>query len=173
MALRPGRTMRAVTRPWTRVSYKVPRKSYVKGVPASKIQQFEMGNREGEFDTVLYLIAKQAVQIRHNALEAARVVANKYLEKKLGSQKYFFKVLVYPHQVYREKPIATGAGADRYSQGMRLAFGKPAGRAVITYPGQRLVELRINKEHLEIGKEALRKFGSKIPTKVRIIVEAG
>lgn len=171
MALRPGRTMRRIERPYTRVSYKVPKKSYVKGVPGSKLQQFEMGNREGEFDTILYLVAKQAVQIRHNSLEAARIVAHKFLEKRLGSQKYFFKILVYPHHVYREKPIATGAGADRYSQGMRLAFGKPAGRALQTHPGMRIVELRIDKENLEVGKEALRKFGLKIPTKVRIVVE--
>ena len=171
MALRPGRTMRRIERPYTRVSYRVPKKSYVKGVPGSKLQQFEMGNREGDFDVILYLVAKQAVQIRHNALEAARIVAHKFLEKRLGSQKYFFKILTYPHHVYREKPIATGAGADRYSQGMRLAFGKPAGRALQTYPGMRIVELRISKENLEIGKEALRKFGLKIPTKVQIIVE--
>ena len=170
MALRPGRTVRAKKRPYTRVSKKVPRKSYVVGVPFPKTHQFEMGNREGSFDTILYLLAERGVRIRDQAIEAARVVSHKFLERTLGSSNYFFKILVYPHDVIREKPIATGAGADRYSQGMRLSFGKPVGTAVQTYPGQKLVELRINKENLNTGKEALRKFGLKISTPVRIIV---
>ena len=124
MALRPGRTVRKIERPYTRVSKKVPRKSYVVGVPFPKIHIFEMGNKEGDFDVTLYLIAKNAVQIRHNAMEAARIVAHKFLEKKIGTSNYFMKILVYPHHVLREKSIATGAGADRFSQGMTLSFGR-------------------------------------------------
>jgi large subunit ribosomal protein L10e len=131
-----------------------------------------MGNRLGEYDTVLYLVAKKSVQIRHNALEAARIVAGKFLEKMLGTE-YFFKILMYPHHVIREKPIATGAGADRYSQGMRLSFGQPAGIAVQIKKDKKLVMLKIKKENLDIGKKALKKFGLKISTPVRIEVEQG
>jgi large subunit ribosomal protein L10e len=170
MALRPGRTVRKIERPYTRVSKKVPRKSYVVGVPVPKIHQFEMGNRMGEYDIVLYLVAKQPVQIRHNALEAARIVATNFLEKMLGTN-YFLKILLFPHHVIREKPIATGAGADRYSQGMRLSFGQPSGTAVQIKEGQRLLMLRIKKENLEIGKKALKKAGLKISTPIRIVAE--
>ncbi|MEM5802166.1 MAG: 50S ribosomal protein L16 [Candidatus Aenigmatarchaeota archaeon] len=170
MALRPGRTVRRIERPYTRVSQKVPRKSYVVGVPFPKTHQFEMGNKNGVFDAILYLLADKSVQIRDNAIEAARVTAHKFLEKKLGGNNYFMKILKYPHHVIREKPIATGAGADRYSQGMRLAFGKPTNRAIQAIKGERLVELRLNKDKLEIGKEALKKFGSKISTPIRILV---
>lgn len=171
MALRPGRSMRRIERPWTRVSAKVPRKSYVAGVPQLRLHMFEMGNREGSFDLTLYLVAKQAVQIRDQALEAARIVAQKFLESKLGIVNYFFKVLVYPHQVIREKPIATGAGADRYSRGMAQAFGKPVTSAVQTKANERLMMLRISKNNLEIGKQALKKAGLKISTPTRIEVE--
>lgn len=172
MALRPGRTVRRIERPYTRVSKKVPRKSYVVGVPFPKTHQFEMGNSQGEFNTFLYLVAKNSVQIRDQALEAGRVVANKFLESKIGSSNYFMKILTVPHHVLREKPIATGAGADRYSQGMRLSFGKPVGLALQVKEGQKLVELRINKENLEVAKAALKKFGSKLSTPTRIeIVE--
>lgn len=170
MALRPGRTARKIERPYTRVSKKVPKKSYVVGVPVPKIHQFEMGSRMGEYDTTLYLVAKQSVQIRHNALEAARVVAGKFLEKMLGTN-YFFKILLFPHHVIREKPIATGAGADRYSQGMRLSFGTPSGTAVQIREGQKLILLRIKKENLEIGKKALKKAGLKISATTRILEE--
>jgi len=172
MALRPGRTVHRIERPYTRVSQKNPRKSYVKGVPFPKIHQFEMGNKNGNFDAVLYLVAKESKQIRHNALEAARVVAHKFLEKKLGAENYFMKILKYPHHVIREKPIATGAGADRYSQGMRLAFGKPAGVAVQVFAGEKLAMIKTKKESVKIAKEALKKFGLKIPTPISIVVEA-
>jgi len=168
MGLRPGRSIRTIERPYTRTSKSVPRKSYVVGVPFPKTHQFEMGNKAGNFDTVLYGIARDAVQIRDPAIEAARIVSHKFLETKLGATNYFMKILVYPHQVIREKPIATGAGADRYSQGMARAFGKPATTAVQTSKGKRLVELRIHKNNLETAKLAIRKFGLKISTPVRI-----
>jgi len=169
MALRPGRTVRRIERPYTRVSKRVPRKSYVVGVPFPKTHQFEMGTK-GEYDLTLNLISKRAVQIRDNALEAARVVVHKFLEAKIGTN-YFLKILVYPHHVIREKSIATGAGADRFSQGMRLGFGRPSGWAVQVKENQRLMTLRINKENLEIGKAALKKVGLKISTPARIEIE--
>lgn len=172
MALRPGRTMRRKEKPYTRVSYKIPKRSYVKGVPQPRIRHFEMGNRKGDFDTIVRLIVKSDAQIRHNALEAARIVAHSFLSKKLGTSNYFFKILKYPHHVIREKPIATGAGADRYSQGMRLAFGKPAGTAVQVSKGDELARVMVNKNNVEVAKKALKKFGYKIPTGVQIIVES-
>ena len=168
MGLRPGRAMRTIERPYTRVSKSVPRKSYVVGVPFPKTHQFEMGNRTGDFDTVLYIRAKRAVQIRDQSIEAARIVTNKFLDTIVGPTNYFMKILVYPHQVIREKPIATGAGADRFSQGMARAFGKPVTTAIQTKEDERLVELRIANKDLETGKIALRKFGLKIPTPIRI-----
>jgi len=169
MALRPGRTVRTVKRPYTRVSQKVPKKSYVVGVPFGKIHQFEMGDSKGNFDKLLYLTAERRVQIRDNALEAARIVSNKFLDAKLGPTKYFMKVLIYPHNVIREKPIATGAGADRFSQGMRQSFGKPSGRGAQVHEGQRLVMLRVAREDFEMGKKALKKFSLKISTPARIL----
>jgi len=170
MALRPGRTVRSIERPYTRVSKKVPRKSYVVGVPFPKTRQFEMGLKDGVFEITCYLVSEDNAQIRDNAIEAARVIAHKFLESKLGSQNYFMKILVYPHHVLREKPIATGAGADRYSQGMAQAFGKPVGTAVQAKKGKKLVMLAVNKKNLEVAKEALKKFSSKISVRTRIIV---
>lgn len=171
MGLRPGRTTRDIRRPYTRVSKRVPRKSYVVGVPFPKTHQFEMGNRTGNFDTRLFLVAERAVQIRDNAMEASRIVGHKFLETKAGPTSYFMKILVYPHQVMREKAIATGAGADRYSQGMAHSFGKPSGTAVVTKVGQRLFEVRINHQHLSLAKIALKKIGLRISTPTKIEVE--
>jgi len=112
------------------------------------------------------------VQIRHNALEAARVVSHKFLEKKVGgSNNYFYKILVYPHNVLREKSIATGAGADRFSQGMRKAFGRPSGRAAIVKPGQRLIMVRVNKEHVQAARQALKRASSKMRCRTTVEVK--
>ena len=168
-ALRPGRSMRTIDRPWTRFSVKKT-KSYIPTMPAQKMHQFMMGETNGSFDATLKLVAREPAQIRDNALEASRIVATNFLEKKLPKN-YFVKYLLFPHQIIREKPIAQGAGADRYSRGMKLAFGKPAARAVQIHQGQTLLDLHVNKSNIVIGKRALKKASLKLPTPMRIVVE--
>jgi large subunit ribosomal protein L10e len=170
MGLRPGRTTRRLERPYTRVSRKKPRKSYVVGVPFSKIHIFEMGNPTKKYDTCLHLVVGHPVQIRDNALEAARIVSNKLLERKILDN-YFFKILVFPHHVLREHSMATGAGADRFSSGMRHAFGKPAGRAARLMYGQKIMTLKLDKKNLDIGRMALKRATKKLPVHCRIEIE--
>ena len=162
MTLRPGRATRRLKRPWTRISKKKPRKSYVVGAPFARIHIFNMGNPNKEYNVALHLVATHSCQIRDNALEAARIVSNKFLEKKIPDN-YFYKVLVYPHNVLREHSMASGAGADRFSTGMMKAFGKPSGRAARIFVGQRLMTLMIDKKNLEIARLALRRANKKLP----------
>ena len=169
MALRPGRCYRKHQRPNTRQSQRKPRKSYVKGVPKPKITEFELGTK-GEYEHKLYLIARSTVQIRHNALESARIAVVQTLEKNLGKgASYFLKIRVYPHHVIRENALATGAGADRFQQGMRHSFGKPIGTAAQVREGQTLIEVKTN--NADVGKMALKKASYKLPTPCRIVIE--
>jgi len=168
-ALRPGRSLRAIERPWTRFSTRKT-KSYIPTMPAGKMHQFLIGEVNNNFDTKLELVARRPAQIRDNALEASRIVATNFLEKK-APKGYFLRFLLYPHQIIREKPIAQGAGADRYSRGMKLAFGKPAGKAVQIHEGQTLLTLQMNKNNLVLGKQALKKAALKLSTPMRIVVE--
>jgi len=170
MTLRPGRTTKRLKRPWTRVSKKKPRKSYVVGAPFARIHIFNMGNPNKQFDTHLHLVASHSVQIRDNALESARIVSNKFLEKIIPDN-YFFKVLVFPHNVLREHSMATGAGADRFSSGMRLAFGKPSGRAARIMKNQKLMTLMIDKKNLDVGRLALKRASKKLPIHCKIEIE--
>ncbi len=167
--LRPARTLRRLERPWTRFSTKKT-KSYIPTVPAGKLHQFMSGEANGNFDTVLNLVAKEGSQVRDNALEASRIVATNFLEKKVPKN-YMIKFLLYPHQIVREKPIAQGAGADRYSTGMKLSFGKPEVKAVQLHKDQALITLRVNKNNLIIGKAALKKASLKLPVPMRIVEE--
>ncbi len=166
--LRPAKCYRKLERPFTRQSRKKPRKGYAKGVPGKKINKFEVGDPNKSFSLTAELVAKDGVQIRHNALEAARVTANKYLTKILGNE-YFLKVLVYPHHVLRENPTATGAGADRFQTGMRKAYGRTIGTAAQVKPGQRVMQIRADKTQRMVLKEALRRASSKLPTKTTIV----
>ena len=171
MGLRPSRCYTSVHRPYTRQATHVPRKGYVKGVPKPKITEFELG-KKGEYDKKLFLLSQHDIQIRHNSLEAARVAAVQFLEKKIGkSGNYFFRIRVYPHHVLRENALATGAGADRFQQGMRHSFGKPIGTAAQVSIGQKLIEVQVNNAFVDIAKKALKQARYKLPTTCKIIVE--
>ncbi len=166
--LRKFSAYQKLERPYTRVS-KFSKKNYVRGgFPQIKIVRFDMGNPKGNFDLTLRLNAQKSMQIRHNAFEAARMTSNRLLEKNLGKA-YHLKIKVFPFHVLRENPLAAGAGADRMSTGMKKSFGKPIGSAAQVSVGQTLFELRVNKEHLKLAKEALNRAAKKIPCSCKII----
>ncbi len=167
MAIRPARCYRKLERPNTRQSKRKPKKGYVKGVPYPKITKFETGNSKKSFDSKAYMVSRDSAQIRHNALESCRITTNSILSGSLGEE-YFMKILIYPHHVMRENPLATGAGADRYQTGMRLSYGNPIGLAARVKAGQRLVEVRFNKGKEADVKKALKTASSKLPVKTII-----
>ena len=172
MGIRPGRTIREPRRAWSRTAKRVASKAFVKGVPDARIHMFEMGSpsKKSQFDVQIDLVAQGHVQIRDNALESARVSANKLFEKKILPENYFFKVRVYPHQCLREHTMATGAGADRISSGMRLSFGKPSGRAAVVTDGQAVMTVYTTKKFREDGWKGLERAAKKMPGS-SIIVE--
>ena len=144
------------------------RRKYIGGVPNNRIMQFHVVNRRaaetGEFLMELNLIADESCKIRHTALEAARVISNSTIRKAAGAQNYALRIHTYPHHVLRENKQATGAGADRVSQGMRCAFGKNVGTAARVKRGQRIISLKFTPEHYLVAKDALRKASMKLPT---------
>ncbi|MEM1627830.1 MAG: 50S ribosomal protein L16 [Desulfurococcaceae archaeon] len=147
------------------------RREYIPGIPPPKISKFEMGKLNNDYAYELKLIAKEAGQIRHNALEAARVIALKTISSVIGETEFYLKVVIYPHHVLRENKMMAFAGADRLQDGMRLAFGKPIGTAARVYPGQEILILRVKAEHLDLGKKALKIAASKLPLPTSIVVE--
>ena len=146
------------------------RKEYMGGIPAVRVSQWDLGDLKTKFPLKLHLIAVEQCQIRNIALEAARISANRYLAKKAGNN-YHLKLRLFPHNVLRENKIATGAGADRISEGMRAAFGGAVGLAARVHPGTKILTIETLPEHLVDAKIALRKGGVKLPTPWRIEVE--
>jgi len=143
------------------------------GVPGSKIVTYDMGNLKDEFPIQLTLVAKEECQIRHSALESARIAANRLLLDTAGISNYHLKIRVYPHEVLRENKQATGAGADRVSQGMRLAFGKAIGTAARVRRGQQIMSVYTNPANFKLAKKSLVSAGYKLPTPISLVVEKG
>jgi large subunit ribosomal protein L10e len=79
----------------------------------------------------------------------------------------------FPHQILRENKQATGAGADRVSQGMRLSFGKNVGTAARVKRNQRVISIKTEPEFYSAAREALRKASCKFPTPCTIKVVKG
>lgn len=155
---------------YTRVSSN-PGDSFITGIPANKINLYDMGNLTAEFNTQLSIASVKDIQVRHNAMEAARIIVQKNLEKTLGVSNFHFKVNTYPHHVIRENVMATGAGADRVQQGMRQAFGKPVGRAARLHTGQALFTVYVNDNPVTVKfvKKVLRIAMKKLPGPMRLV----
>ena len=64
----------------------------------------------------------------------------------------------------RENKQATGAGADRVSQGMRCAFGKTVGTAARLKRNQTILSIQTTPEFYLVAKDALRKASMKFPS---------
>lgn len=147
------------------------RREYMGGIPASRITQFVLGNKKGDFPVKISLIANERCQIRHNALESARITVNRALEKNVGATNYRVRIIVYPHVVLRENKQATGAGADRVSQGMRAAYGKIVTTAAEVKQNQAIMTVETTEQNISAAKNALRKAGMKMPSPCKINVE--
>lgn len=161
---------RSHDKPYTRFS-KYKKLSYVRARPVCKVVRFEGGEFGKKYDYRLSLVSTARIQIRDNAIEAARQSMGRLLEKTLGKTGYYMQVRMYPHHVLRENPLASGAGADRLSTGMAHSFGKPIGIAAQVNEGQPMFSVLINKENIELGMKSLKRASHKLPCKLKILVE--
>ncbi len=151
------------------------RREYMGGIPGSKIVQFDMGNLSQEFPVEVNLIVDETCQIRHTALEAARISINRKLLKEIGRMNFHLKLRVFPHHVLRENKQATGAGADRVSEGMRLAFGKAVGTAARVEGDQIIFTTYTTPQYADKAKVAMKSGGHKLPSPsyITIVEKAG
>jgi large subunit ribosomal protein L10e len=76
---------------------------------------------------------------------------------------------VFPHHVLRFNPIATGAGADRFSQGMKKSFGRPLGVAARVKKNQKVMSAFTQKNSEKVVKEAFRKASMKLPCQCKVV----
>lgn len=168
--LRKASAYRRIERPYTRKS-KYRAKSFVRSNPNNLIVKYEMGDTKKHFPWVVQLVSQEPIQLRHNCLESARKSANRLLETKLGKTGYRFRIKAFPHHVLRENPLASGAGADRMSTGMKMSFGKSIGLAAQIRKGQTILEFEVNEKDLGVAKTAAARANNKFACSTRIVVE--
>ena len=147
------------------------RLKYIHGSPTPKVSKFNMGDLSTHFARRVHLVSRENVQIRHNALESARVSANKVLFDKYGETGYRLQLCVYPHIILRENKMIATAGADRLQEGMRRAFGKPTGRAARVHDGQSILIVYVPEDGVDTARKALETASTKFPMRSRITVE--
>jgi len=160
MARRPWRIFREIERPYTRFSYS-KQLNKIPGAPSSKLRMQVMGDKSRlpkDWKYAGHLISLLNIQISDYSLEAVRVNLLKHLESEVKN--FLFIIRKYPHHVVREHPIVyggTGVAADRISQGMRLAFGRPKYRAAQIYRGDIVLSIYFDNENfLGLVKNLLR-----------------
>jgi len=123
-----------------------------------------------DFPLSVHLVSDEYEQISSEALEAARICANKYLVKSAGKDAFHLRVRVHPFHVLRINKMLSCAGADRLQTGMRGAFGKPQGTVARVNIGQVLLSVRARDTHKEKVIEALRRAKFKFPGRQKIFV---
>jgi large subunit ribosomal protein L10e len=146
---------------------------YLRGVPEAKIRIFDVGAKTApvdEFSHVVHMFCDEEEQLSSEALEAARISANKYLTNKAGKTAFHMRVRAHPFHVVRGNKMLSCAGADRLSQGMRHAYGKPMGLVARVHIGQILVSIRCKEVHLVHAVEALRRAKFKFPGRQKIVI---
>jgi large subunit ribosomal protein L10e len=167
MARRPARCYRyCKNKPF-------PKSRYNRGVPDSKIRIYDLGRKRAsvdEFPLCVHLVSNELEQLSSEALEAARICANKYITKVSGRESFHMRVRVHPFHVLRINKMLSCAGADRLQQGMRGAWGKPQGLAARVNIGQIILSVRTKDNNKDVVIEALRRSRYKFPGQQKIII---
>lgn len=166
--LRKAVAYRKIERPYTRKS-KYRALNYVRSSPNNLVVKYDMGDTTKTFPLRLALVSEDDLQIRHNALEASRKTANRALEKAFGPKGFRLSFRVFPHHILRENPLATGAGADRMSTGMKMSFGKAIGLAAQVKKNKPILEVSVDPQNEAKARVALKRAGSKYACTTRVV----
>ncbi|XP_059994413.1 large ribosomal subunit protein uL16 isoform X2 [Lagenorhynchus albirostris] len=93
-----------------------PKSRFCRGVPDAKIRIFDLGRKKAkvdEFPLCGHMVSDEYEQLSSEALEAARICANKYMVKSCGKDGFHIRVRLHPFHVIRINKMLSCAGADR------------------------------------------------------------
>lgn len=152
-----------------------PKSRFCRGVPDAKLRIYDVGRKKAdvdEFPSVVHLVSDEYEQISSEALEAARVCANKYMIKYCGKDNFHLRMRVHPFHVLRINKMLSCAGADRLQTGMRGAFGKPTGLVARVDIGQILMSIRTKESMTNTATLALRRAAFKFPGRQKVFTSS-
>merc|ERR1712157_461720 len=144
-----------------------------RGVPDPKIRMYDGGKKKGNWDLFpqcVHMVSYEKEQITSEALEAARIAANKYMQVNTGKEGFHIRIRVHPWHVVRINKMLSCAGADRLQTGMRHAYGKALCKAARVDIGTILISIRTNPENVHFAQEALRRAKFKIAGRQMVFV---
>jgi len=142
-------------------------------VPDAKIRIFDLGRKKAgvdEFPLCVHMMSNERENLSSEALEAARICANKYMVKNCGKDGFHMRVRKHPYHVTRINKMLSCAGADRLQTGMRGAYGKPQGLVARVDIGELLISVRVKDQHLDHAVEAFRRSKFKFPGRQFVVV---
>lgn len=137
-----------------------------------QIRIFDLGRKKAsvdDFPFCAHMVCDEHQQITSEALEAARICANKYIVKTSGKDSFHLRVRVHPHSCVRINKMLSCAGADRLQTGMRGAWGKPYGTVARVDIGQVLLSVRSRESNRAVVLEALRRSRYKFAGRQKLI----
>merc|ERR1711862_398593 len=148
-----------------------PKSRFCRGVPDPKIRIFEVAKKRipcDDFPAAVHMVSDELEQLSSEALEAARVAANKYMITNAGKDFFHLRIRPHPFHVLRINKMLSCAGADRLQTGMRGAFGKSYGTVARVKIGQILCSIRCREGAGKNALEALRRACFKIAGRQKI-----
>ena len=93
-----------------------PKSRFCRGVPDPKIRIYDLGRKRAEVDDFplcIHMVSNEYEQLSGEALEAARICANKYMVKNCGKDAFHIRIRLHPFHVLRINKMLSCAGADR------------------------------------------------------------
>merc|ERR1712048_1363117 len=150
-----------------------PKSRFNRGVPDAKIRIFDLGNKKADvmaFPVHIVMVSDELEQVGSEALEAARISANKYMAKMCGKESFHMRIRAHPYHVPRINKMLSCAGADRLQTGMRGAFGKPFGKVARVSIGQVVFSVRAKDSAKDHVVEAIRRATFKFPGRMKIFI---
>merc|ERR1712168_1397412 len=148
-----------------------PKSRFCRGVPDPKIRIYDLGKKKApvqDFPLCIHMVSDELEQLSSEALEAARICANKYMVKSCGKDAFHMRIRCHPFHVVRINKMLSCAGADRLQTGMRGADGKPQGTVARVNIGQPLMSIRCKDNNEPTAVEALRRAKFKFPGRQKI-----
>ena len=147
-----------------------PKSRFCQGVPDAKIRIFDLGQKAAkvdEFPLCGHVVSDEYEQLSSEALEAARICANKYMVKSCDKDGFRIRVRLHTFHVIRINKMSC-AGADRLQTGLPDAFGKPQGTVARVHIGQVITSICTKLQNKENVIEALRRTKLKFPGRQKI-----
>merc|ERR1712159_564184 len=150
-----------------------PKSRFNRGVPDPKLRFYDGGAKKfnwDKFPACVHLVCGEKQQITSEALEAARIAGNKYMQVNCGKESFHIRIRVHPWHVVRINKMLSCAGADRLQTGMRHAYGKALLKAARVSIGQIMYSVRSKKGNEKNVIEALRRSKFKFAGRQHIVI---